>query len=45
MYAIDCSEYMSISEVFSLPFRYRELLTECINKHINKINQQLNSMK
>ena len=41
MYAVDCSEYMNISEVFALPFRYRQMLVECINKHVDRINQEM----
>lgn len=42
MYAVDCSEYINMSEVFALPFKYRSLLVECINKHVEKMNNEMN---
>ena len=40
-YAVDCHEYLNISEVFSLPFKYRQVFMECVNKHIAEVNEAM----
>jgi len=41
-FAVDCSEFISLTEVFALPYKYRSMLVDCINKHVDKMNSDIN---
>jgi len=39
-FAMNCSDYITVSEAFNMPYEYRELLYDAAKKRIEEMNKR-----